>query len=442
MSLSKHQQADLPELCLLAIVSQMSLVDRINAHQTCPQWYHRVREINQTTVRSLTIANFISLRCLEEFLNGKYILDKGYRSGLHLLAISSNGRPAFPLHHLTAWNCLQFSSDKQLNSATTQQIMSALPQLTELIYFNSTSVPLKCLMEMLQAKRKWRVHLTRLTVYSQKFAEDDPLLKSGALIDSINALPALQYLTLSMFSIMFPHKLPILARLKKISIEGRVSKECLTNFLHSLQQYTSGNAEDLRVNLFTYYLQDAVSEIFQLNEPVLRRCFTCLSSYPLTAYSSQKLFSLRLTTFPNLTSLKLRLSNDTITPAFFVLAQLRQLVQLSLIVKYIDPPSRPLRDQLLSVKVLYLYLILPDHSPLQWLNLPVTMPNVHEINLEVTCSLCEHKARILGQPRRDCLCVQLRMLMEVTGLPAHRITCYLADLKVSSEELLGEEQLN
>ena len=439
MSLSKHQQADLPELCLLAIISQMSLVDRINAHQTCPQWYHRVREINQTTVRSLTIASsFMSLRGFENCLNEKYILNNDFSFlCLYLVANPSKCQPEFPLHHLTAWNCLQFTTDKQLNSAITQLIMSALPQITELIYFNYTPVPLKCLVEMLQAKRKWRVHLTRLTVWQQSPSDDDPL-KWKALIDSINALPALKYLTLNKFSMVLPRELPILARLKEICIEGNMSEECLTNFLHSLQQYTSRNAEELRVNLFNSLCTEEVSKI-RLSE-TLRRCFTCLSRNYLFVFNNQELLSLRLTTYPNLTSLKLRLSGDTITQAFSVLAQLRQLVQLSLDVEYIDPPSPPLRDQLLSVKVLSLHLILPEHSPLQWLNLPVTMPNVHKISLKVSCTLCERKARIFGQSGRDCFRVQLQMLMEVTGLPAHRITCYLFGLKVSSEELLGEEQ--
>ncbi len=447
MSLSKHQQADLPELCLLAIVSQMSLVDRINAHQTCPQWYHRVREINQTIVKSLTIASpYTLLNDFELRLNEKYNPDISNRHvfwGLHLVARPSKCQPKFPLHRFTAWNCLQFLTDKQLNSATVQQIMSAFPQLSELIYCNGISVPLKYLVEMLKTERKWRVHLTKLTVCSQKpnDDDDDDPLQWKALFDSINALPFLQYLTLNMLPMVLPRELPILARLKEISIEGSMSEMCLNTFLHSFQKYTSSNAEKLRVSLFIWDCLFGYSMISQLSKQ-FRRCFTRLSCLPFTVDTFQELLSLRLTTFPNLTLLKLRLSGDTITQAFSVLAQLRQLVQLSLDVKYIDPPPPPPpRDQLLSVKVLSLHLSLSAHSHLQWLNLPVTMPNVQEINLEVSCALCEFKIYKIGtEYLRDCLRVQLRMLMEGTGLPSHRITCYLLEIKVPSDELLCEKQ--
>ncbi len=75
MSLSKlaqHQTPDFPQLCLLAIISQMSLMDRISALQVCPQWHHRVRETNQATVRSLAIVvSSEPLTVIEKFLNKK-----------------------------------------------------------------------------------------------------------------------------------------------------------------------------------------------------------------------------------------------------------------------------------------------------------------------------------------------------------------------------------
>ncbi len=47
--------ADFPDPPILAFLSQMSANDRLAAHQVCPSWFHRAREVNQTILPSLTI---------------------------------------------------------------------------------------------------------------------------------------------------------------------------------------------------------------------------------------------------------------------------------------------------------------------------------------------------------------------------------------------------
>mgnify|MGYP002649450994 CR=1 FL=1 len=532
MSLSKlnhqpnHQQQcppppELPEFCLLALFSQMSLLDRIYAHQVCPQSYHRVREVNQSTVRTVTIVASVteSLNQVigeeapaEEFLNNRWdVFGSSYSTILPLvrLVTTTTTSPAdhgqqepsagvFPLrrHRLTVWNCLHFfaaaaDDQSQMNAACVRPLISTLPQLAELVfvYGIADGRALRCLVEMLQAeggggkergRRKWRAadHLTRLTVANRGPAElgvgdeadnDEAIL--GALFAAINGLPALQYLSLRRLPLL-PPELPILARLKEISIENsaRFSDKLLTAFVRSLQQYittatttttttttTSGSAAlepELRVDLFASFStsaenQEAVSRLHQLGEP-LRRCFTCLSDGALSAYDYQLLHSLRLTAFPNLTSLNVFLFAGNLIAVFAVLAQLPHLTTLSLAVTWRgvpleelpQPPPLP-RVRLPSVRWLELSLFTTAHSQLQWLNLRETVPGVQLISLEVfICEVCHYEQfwdSSTSLASRSCLRVQLQVLMDCTGFPAQRITCCHHGQQVPAEKLLEEE---
>ncbi len=454
MSLSKlaqHQTPDLPQLCLLAVISQMTLVDRISALQVCPQWHHRVKETNQATVKSLAIVVSLELTDIEHYLNKKF---RNCPPIAGLVTSPPNGLPPlFPLHRLTDWNCLQFADDDHLNSATIDQILSALPWLAELTFSADTFRPFARLVEMLHADRPWRSQLTGLKVISSSKKQtlelyDLTLLK--ALFDSINGLPALQYLTLKDVPLL-THQLTILAQLKEINIEGgTLYEKGLFTFMISLQQYASINAEKLQVDLFTPSDLNTVLQLQQLSEP-LRRCFTCLGSEHLRAMNNQELLDLRLTSFPNLTSVRLFLKAKSITPAFSALAQLPQLAQLSLRIswRYVPqnelPPSPPLRAQLFSVKWLQLTLLPSSHSQLHWLNLPVTVPNVLKISLDIVmCLMCGYRSMflppVLNPSSRSCLRTHLRLLMDITDIPSHRIVCFNNGQQVSAEELLAEEQ--
>ncbi len=300
---------------------------------------------------------------------------------------------------------------------------------------------------MLRADRPWWGQLIGLNVINRSTVL--PFLE--ALLDAINFLPALQYLTLKDVSLL-NYPLPILAQLKEITIEGyTVCDWYLSTFIHSFQQYASSNAEGLRVGLFTPFDKAATCQLQQqLSEP-LRRCFTCLSRKSMLVFDSQELLNLRLTTFPNLTSLILSLSAKSIRTAFSVFAQLPQLVRLSLNVIWTDVPPEtppllpPPCDQLRSVKSLQLILALTSHLQLHWLNLSVTVPNVLEISLDIwCCNLCDYHSMFSPPDRspssRSCLRTHLQQLMDITGTPSHRIACFHNDQQVSAEELLAEEQ--
>ena len=458
MSLSKlaqHQTPDLPQLCLLAVISQMTLVDRISALQVCPQWHHRVKETNQATVKSLAIVvSSEPLTVIEGFLNKKFFFFHNHTiAGLVTSPPSGLLPPLFPVHRFTAWSCLQFADEKnQLNSATIHQIMTTFPRLAELTFIEKNKKSFNHLLEMLHAERPWRCQLTKLKVISnidQRLDSNDVSML-GALFASINGLPALQYLTLRNVP-LHTYPLPILAQLKEINIEGNTLLSWgLSTFIRSLQQYVSSNAEWLRVNLLTPFDTVPISKLlYHLSVP-LRRCFTCLSGDHLWSLTDNAQFFKPLTAFPNLTSLKLSMSTISITTAFSFLAQLPQLVQLSLNIYWSPslqdelPPSPPPRAQLFSVKWLHVSLVLTFHSQLHWLNLPVTVPNVQEISLDLlSCKICNYSRTgpVFSSSSRRCLRIHLRLLMDLTGTPSHRIACFdNEDQQISAEELLAEEQ--
>ncbi|KAH9390902.1 hypothetical protein TYRP_006489 [Tyrophagus putrescentiae] len=180
----------------------MTLMDRISAHQVCPQWHHRVRETNQATVKSLAIvATDDELKIIEKSLNDRHL-------------------SPFSDHHPSA----------ALNSATIYQIMTALPRLAELTYFAENAELLNGLVEMLHIDRPWRGQLSKLKVVSgddegYDIESSDDLLLLSKLLHAINGLHALQYLTLKDVSLL-NYPLPILAQLKEITIEGYTVCDC------------------------------------------------------------------------------------------------------------------------------------------------------------------------------------------------------------------------
>ncbi|KAH9391451.1 hypothetical protein TYRP_007058 [Tyrophagus putrescentiae] len=447
-SLSKYSR-DLPDLCLLAVVSQMTAEDRINAHRVCPQWCHRVREVNRVTVPSLTIAVAYCASDAELFIN---YLDVGNIASVRLLT-NADGSPQYPLHRLTKGNSLKFEGG-QLNSAVVKQITSSFSGITELIFVTHINkylnqkrchqwrgkmannflpvtndndfLELSHLVEMLVDDR-FKNQLTSLKVFVKDFKngcnrED---FRPEPLFDAINSLPKLKYLTLKLSFSKIPD-LPILAQLKKVTIAAYNK----IAFLHSLEQYAVHNTEGLQVEI-----QRGCGWMKELNNvnPSLRSRICRLEKSPI---SVDYLHSVG-TNFPNLTSLTVRL-NSTDCPKFLSsLSQLRQLFHLGLEINFyrknapqvLSPrPSTPLT----SVKVLSLGLKITTHRQLPWLNLPVIVPNVQAIDLGIiSCRFCPFQIFIPVSPKQKvfgCLRAHLRFLHKFTGLPAHRLK-YFGDTK-------------
>ncbi len=410
MSLSKHQPPDFPELCVLAIISQMSLVDRISARQVCPEWYHRVKETNQTTVQSLAI----TVKNEDEVVNFEHLINysKGVLRSARLLT-NSDRSPQFPMHRLNKWNCFQLSDDDQQNLGTLKQITFTFPSITKLIFVTTLGKKLKLLTEVLQTDH-WQHQLISLKMICRRFSYgfDDPTILQP-LFTAINSLPAFKYLTLSGVEL---YDLPILAQLKKTS----VALCSCDSILNSLKKYSTENTGELSVDA----LGGAEPEFSKLSDH-LRSSITFLN------FSKADISNLVF--FPNLTSLSLYFSPSEHGHLFTALSQLHQLLQLKLEVNFLnrDPEHQfsPPQAQLLSVKALDLLLLLNSHSEVHLLNLPETMPNLQAIHLSGNyCKSCKTKCSQTeltdNNFNRNCPRDVLQVLHHSTGLPLNRLSYY------------------
>ncbi|KAH9404917.1 hypothetical protein TYRP_000751 [Tyrophagus putrescentiae] len=366
MSLSKHQR-DLPQLCSLAIFSQMSLLDRISAHQVCPEWYHRVREVNQTTVRSLTIT--VENDYLHDYEFQINDSENGLRSAR--LLTNSDGSPQFPMHRLTKWNCLQFSENDQLNLVTLKQIVSAVPSITELIFVTAFYEKFDLLTVMLQNDH-WRGEMISLKVIN-KFYGIYPTIPIP-LFTAINSLSALKYLTVKGVKL---YDMPILAQLKEISCDYE------DTLLNSLQQHAVKKTGELSVEASVAGRHDScITELSKLSDQLR----SSISGLRFLLHNIENFSSIG-TSFPNLTTLSLWVSSSKLGQLFLALSPLHRLQQLSLVINFTDlDPERqlpPPRAQLRSVKALDLYLYFNSHSQVHWLNLPLML--LSEKAFEILC---------------------------------------------------------
>ena len=429
MSLSKHQQPDLPQLCSLAIFSQMSLPDRISAHQVCLEWGDRVREVNQSTVQSLAIAvGDFQVEVLERKIHG---MEDVFRSPR--LLTNSDGSPQFPMHRLTKWNSLRIGDIDQLNLVTLKQITSTFPSIPELIFATSIGKNFTFLTEVLQNDH-WRRQLISLKVIFSEYFYTSTILQP--LFAVINSLPALKYLQLSGVKL---YDLPILAQLKKIKC---VYEDSLLN---SLKEHAVKNTGELSVEVFDGDREGScITTLGKLSEQ-LRSSITYLNFYIVHSKTILYKFSL----FPNLSALSWMVKSAALGLLFTAFSRYHRLQRLDLTVNFTDlSPAHQfplLQAQLLSVKALDLTLTLNSHSQLNWLNLPVTMPNLQAIHLNnVFCQSCRNKGRqVIFQQGiiivHKCFRDTLQILHQNTDLPLNRLSYnYNNQYHSSAEELLAE----
>lgn len=427
MSLSKLSQP-LPELCLLATFSQLSLWDRISARKVCPEWHRLVGEVNRR-ISSLVIAfNVAHLKHIANQVNGLSIASE---LSVELLT-ANDGSPLYPVHR--APNCLHFSFKKLKSLPTAQQIISLFPEVTDLAFLgwnidrgSSLDADIdqtteQYLLEMLQ-NEVWRSRLTKLNVTGD-FSTDNGTPK---LFDAINALPALKYLTLSVNKI---EELSIMSQLTELNFgpfsSGPIAD--VTPFIRSLQKYAATNSG----GQITVDLSDGIALIPQLSELDFnkRSIISRISFFPIS-YRHTNLLSL-CTNFSNLTSLSLRFYSSQCRTLFAALANLQQLFHLYMEICFADDDDAPVppvfdppKEKLLTVKALDLDLLVVSHLvDLQSLNLPLTMPNLQAIHLDqVDCRECDISSRERSKldTIRFCIQTHLQYLHSSTGVPIDRL---------------------
>ncbi len=135
----------LPDLCQLAVISQLSAQERISAHLLDSSWFYRVREASQS-VESLFIALGVTdLSLVSCSIIAASIVQSNQTEGFKVFLDEEN-LPMFhlPKEHqdrpqLTKWNCLQSSPDKaNLTTCTLLNILATFPGLRRLTFVGAT----------------------------------------------------------------------------------------------------------------------------------------------------------------------------------------------------------------------------------------------------------------------------------------------------------------
>ncbi|KAH9393146.1 hypothetical protein TYRP_006258 [Tyrophagus putrescentiae] len=279
--LSRFASDNLPDLPLLALMSQMSANDRLAAYQVCPRWGHRVLEVNKTLkVSSLTIAvngahspndihspdplgseanethataneqgNLQLLTSLkedeeekkeEEEGKGKEDGDEAKKKSLQFFL------SLFPRQ--SQWNCLEFKHG-QLTPAIVRQIMAAFPGITELTFllnmannwknppshqanFNQLFTALTSDEKEEEEEGSWKAQLRTLRVINRDRGD---LILEPTFYEALCLLPALRNLTLYDVYLGPKQQLAVLGQLEQVTLSFN-SVLCYHSLVSSLQK--------------------------------------------------------------------------------------------------------------------------------------------------------------------------------------------------------------
>ncbi|KAH9401744.1 hypothetical protein TYRP_017149 [Tyrophagus putrescentiae] len=444
--LSRFASDDLPDLPLLALMSQMSANDRLAAYQVCPRWGHRVLEVNKTLkVSSLTIAvireanethananeqgNLQLLTSLkeEEEEEGKRKEDgdeakkKSLQFFLSLLPRQSQ------------WNCLEFKHG-QLTPAIVRQIMAAFPGITELTFLlnmaNNWKNPpshqanfnqLFTVLTSDENKKEeeegsWKAQLHTLRVINRDRGD---LILESTFYKALCLLPALRNLTLYDLYLGPKQQLAVLGQLEQVTLSFN-SVLCYHSLVSSLQKCikVQKTEESFFSSLLKCFKVNRKEEsdppaavLPRVSLPTLEPCLiselllTKLNSnvrrtlvrLPTVDHSS-RLFRQVCTAgrFPGLVSLSLCTTSTHISQVFSTLSRslpsLRYLtahLELKLLLEDDEELEEllTLEQPLASVQALHLKVSLTRarlaHDNLRWLNIGQLMPNLKALHLNV-----------------------------------------------------------
>ncbi len=423
----------LPDLCLITLFKMMTPNEQMVASQMSPRCAVLVRAANRS-VKSLVITDRnvedpCDLKNLKDLINSYSLASKPAMQPL----MDIPGEPSFPDYPMTTrlskWRCLLIDPKVQIDTATIEQIVNIFSAVTDLKHITSYRHYLAPFLQ----HPKWQCQLTHFMAHTTMWFDGQ---QSHELITAINGLTALQCLALEWYNQYDLPDLFILAQLKVVVFESND----LQAFVRSLEKYATDNA-DLQVHL----LADITDSLLSLSQPLHSRIVRYGTGYLDFTIDQMPLLCSQ---FRSLTSLSICYIVVTdFVLLFTALSQLHQLVHLQLEVDLtgdeLPPPTRPLA-QLNTVRALELHLTITSHSEVQWLNLPVTMPNLQTIYfVEFYCDSCE--VQIDRDITRDSSllnsssalnCLQSSFFKVHFGVPMNRFIFGLDEEFVSAEKLL------
>lgn len=468
MAVLSKLSSDLPDLPLLAIISQMTLEDRVSAHQVCPRWCHRVQEVNRVTVPSLTIVTCrfgLSWHSLDYHLNlGSIASEPSVQLLTSIEKEEEEGKPQIkhnspqplfpPFCRHTKWNCFKFEGGQCLTPDTACQIMSAFAGTTELTFLSSypewqnlsadQTDPADLITIMISKKRGWKSRLTTLRIFNHLGID---MILGPEFYNALNHLPALKNLTFFDVNLNCQQELPILRQLKLVTISFK-QKQYYQTFFRSLQKYKLENevGSPLQMILTTHHSRHIYRHLLKLDLH-LRQTIVSLNELWLDHFADQKVFYPMINGhFPNLISVKLFCSPLVcdFSQVFSKLGHnLPKLLHLSVSIDFISNPNErksklanvlptfskncklTVEYQLVSVQALDLSLKLSgpnSHDQLCWLNIGHLMPNLKAIHLTMLeCEGCRNRFWSNTKTKTACLQDLLKIVAKSTDLPPERI---------------------
>ena len=478
MAVLSKLTSDLPDLAILAIISQMNLEDRLNAHQVCPSWCYRVREVNRVTVPWLIIlVSSQPLNCpkLDHYLNLGTLANE-HKSAKLLTRFAQeepkNNSPlpffCAPLVRHTQWNCLKFEHDK-LTSAVVLKILATFSGTTELTILLDNSAEntwsldqqtdLSCLLTMLISDKRgnWKDQLTTFQVLYLKaknyFAD---IILGTPFYEALNHYTVLKNLTLYHVYLNHHQELPILRQLQRVMLSFLKDQYYETAF-RSIKQYGLGNetTSPLQVHLPEYDPHFYNSLLKRLDADVCNTFFLLENS---VLHNQGYYWKVLGGICPNLVSISLFCFSKDLPRIFSEMSHnLPNLFHLRIIISFSSvmddrgrnmailpgPVGRMLtvEKQLSSVQALDLELKLskPDsHDQARWLNIGHLMPNLKSVHLNsLVCSSCNSVSDVKARKLAFCCRDLLKIVAYSTGLPSQRITYQGQDIFGPTEQIIG-----
>ena len=428
----------LSDLCIIAVVKQLKPADQLKASRMSPRCSRLVRAANRR-VRSLVITNFFNCKIAQPNFRWSYFPPSpSMQQWIEDVEHKDSGK-IVNYHqrkeiHITVWNSLQLNESCEIILPTVEEVVTVLfSAITNLTYIECDSGENKFeyLIALLQHPQ-WVSQLVSLTV---DMVQVD-FTMAHPVFTAINSLTALQHLAIMGSRDNQIPDLPILARLKVISMY----RGHLPSLLASLERHAPGNA-DLQMHFETKNDKDE-DALIALSEPLRSRIvhLDVLSFKNLMRFLGGQQFS-------SLTSLDAMgfssLSPPQMRTLFPAISQLPQLVHLRLNVDLsnLDAVSPRLLTQLNSVRALDLLLRTSSHAQVEWLNLHWTLPHCQAIYLEWNfCHSCgiglSHYSRELSSTNELAIVRCLRAIFSKlhAGVPANRIALSLTSKQYRTAE--------
>ena len=426
------------DLSWIAIFQEFTPNDQMKASQMSPRCAGLVRAAN-LKVKTLVITdkddeNPIDFGKIKQRIHSFSLASKPAMQSL----MDIPGEPSFPDYPMTVsarlskWHCLVIDLKKPIDTATAEQVVNVFSAVTDLKYITRNIHYLAPLLPLLQHPT-WQCQLTHFMAHTAMWIDGQ---RSCELITAINDLTALQCLALEWYTHIGLPDLPILAQLKVVALQS----SRLHAFVRSLNRYATDNA-DLQLHLISC----DTDALLSLSQPLHSRIVRFGWSYLDYRLNVPRLCS----QFRSLTSLSIvGIASTDVVPLLTALSQLHQLVHLGLGLdlksgEELPPPLRP-PGQLNSLRALELRLTIYSHSEVQWLNLPVTMPNLQTIYIaEFYCSSCNvHIDRYnkedpsLHKSSKALNCFQSSLFTLHPGVPMNRLILDLKGGCISAEKLL------